>query len=129
MKRDDEIITIEDVHALVDAKNRDPMISPKELFRQVDQVRADDIRDLWKKIWIPLVICILSILGMLFFDENSEWCKLSIIIFLFSSLFFIWKVKKAIWWILIFDVVILYIVFTNTLSLKGLISILFSIIQ
>ena len=121
-------ITIEDVHQLVDAKNKDPKIDPENIYRQVDRVRGDFSKEMWKLLWMPLVLSILSIAGMLFFTEDGDslkWHRLSIIVFIFATIWGIYllrKFDKAWWWIPILSVVVLYLIFSDTLSTKDLIN-------
>lgn len=131
MKDDEKVITIDDVHALVDAKNRDPRIAPEELYRQIDRVQADISGEMWKLLWLPIAFAILSLLGMTFLVEKREWYRLSIIGFVISSLWGIYllrKYKKEWWWIPILDIVFLYLIIAESLSLKELIQYITSLL-
>lgn len=122
MGNTNEVITIEDVHQLVDAKNRDPKIAPEDLYRQVDRVKANYSTEMWKLLWIPLCLAISAMFGMLFFKEKNGFCvwhRLSIIGFIIASFWggsLLKKFDRTWWWILILDVVILYIIFVDELS-------------
>lgn len=134
MENNDKVITIEDVHKLVDAKNLDPKIDPQDLYRQVDKVTANYSKEMWIFLWMPLLLAVISLLGMAFLSENNEtkvWHRLSIVGFLSSSLWGIYllrKFEKSWWWVPILCVVIIYLIFAEALSIKDLISYITSLL-
>lgn len=116
-------ITSEDVLNLIQAKAQDPRISMADIFRKVDSVKPDYNYEMWKLLWMPLVLSILSVIGMLFFSANGEWQRISIITFICTCLWGIYilnKYGRTFWWIPILAVMIFYIVFSDTLSIKEL---------
>lgn len=126
-----KIITINDVHNLVDLKNRDPNINPQELYRHVDRVQPNFGGEMWKWLWLPLFLSILSVIGMSFMPINGIWNRLSIILFIVSCLLgilFLKRYCKTWWWIPFLAVVILYVIYTETLSVKDLIKYITSLL-
>lgn len=123
MKAKDKIITIDDVHQLVDAKSLDPGITPQDLFRQIDKVNADDSSEILKKMCIPALFSLASIVGMLFLKEASPWQRLSLIVFVLSAFVEIVILKKhriSWWWIPVLVVIVIYLALADTISLKQL---------
>lgn len=122
-----KVITIDDVHQLVDIKYKNPQIAPEDLYRHVDRIRPDNSKEMWKLLWMPISLAVLSILGMLFFSEDKEcrvWHRCSIIGFVIASVWgflLLKKFERWWWWIPILDVVILYLIFAETLSVTELI--------
>lgn len=116
-------ITIEDVHNLVDVKSKDPKIAPEELFRQVDKVQPNFGVEMWAILWMPLALSIISLIGMSFTPVNEVWNRLSIIGFIIASFWAIYllrKYGKSWWWTPLLAVTVLYLIYTESLSLKDL---------
>jgi len=116
-------ITIDDVHSLIDVKSKDPNIAPEELYRQVDKVHPNYGKEMWRFLWMPLVLSLVSLVGMSFSPINNVWNRLSIIGFVIASIWAIYllrKYGKSWWWIPLLSVTILYLIFAESLSLKEL---------
>lgn len=120
-------ITSQDVHDLVEAKARDPHISMEDIFRKVDSVRPNYNRALWKFFWIPIVLYLLSIIGMLFIEQGVALFKLSLLLFIFSSLLAVFILKRfdiKWWWIIPLDLLVLYVIFADVLTVEGIIKLI-----
>ena len=124
-------ITRQDVLDLVQAKAQDPRISMAEIFRSVDNVKPNYNRELWSVFWIPILFYLASVVGMLFLVPNNSWHRLSIIVFVLSTLggvFILSKYEKKWWWLILVDATILYLIFSETLSMYGIIKLIEKII-
>lgn len=120
-------ITSQDVLNLVEAKARDPRISMADIFRKVDSVRPNNNREMWKWFWIPLLFFALSVFGMLFIPQNTAWNRLSIIVFVISSClgcYILNKFEKKWRWVIPLDILIVYVVFSESLSLDELVKLI-----
>ena len=123
MARNNDEITQQDIHDLVDAIMKDEQIKPTDLFRTIKGVRPSISKDFWKVFWIPLFWSLTAIVGMLFSPMTSPWFKLSLILFVLDSIFASWVLNHfqyKSWWVVFYDLFILYIVFAESLSWKEL---------
>lgn len=119
MSNKQNIITLEAVHELVNAKAKDPGITPNDLFKSVDSVKSDDNQAFWKKFWVPVAVYSLSCLGMLFFSTDTSLHRLSLIVFGVTN---IWgynvlnKFNRKYWWVFLLDLLVLYAIYSDVIS-------------
>mgnify|MGYP006916080864 CR=1 FL=1 len=120
-------ITREDILALVDVKTKVSDISYSDIFKTIDKIKPNVTREFWKYFWIPLLLFSVSIAGMLFLVPNTAWHRLSIIVYVVSSvggIIVFHKFEKNWWWIILVEILIVYLIFAETLTMEGLIKLI-----
>ena len=127
MANKDNEITREDILALVDVKSKVSGISYSDIFKTIDRIRPNDTKEFWKCFWFPLMLFAVSIIGLLFLTPNTAWHRLSLIVYVVSGVIGIivfQKFDKKWWWLLLVKILIVYLVFAETLTMEGLIKLI-----
>ena len=131
MANKDNEITRDDILALVDVKTKVSDITYSDIFKTIDNIRPNNTREFWKYFWIPLVVSSISIVGMLFLTPDTAWHRLSIIIYAIccvGGIIVFRRFDKNIWWLLLVEILILYLIFAETLTMDGLIKLIEKVI-
>lgn len=127
MAKSDTEITSQDILTLVEIKTKDSRYSYSDIFRTINSMSPNYTKEFWKYFWIPLLFLIASVLGMLFFPQNTSWNRLSIIVFVGASIgaiFVLKSYKMTWWWVLLADAAIVYLVFSESLTMDGIIKLI-----
>ena len=127
MASDKKEISSKDILDLVEAKTKDSHITYEDIFRKIDSVRPNYNKEMWKRLWIPVSFYFVSIIGMLFITKNTAWHRLSVITFCFSTFggcYLLDKYEKRWWWVLLLDLLILYVVFSEALLIEDFIKVI-----
>lgn len=124
-------ITREDILALVDVKTKATNISYSDIFKTIDNIKPDNTKEFWQYFLLPLLFFVAAIVGMLFISPNSSWHRFSIIVYVLSSvagILIFQKFEKNYWWLLLVEVLILYLVFAESLTMDGLVKLIEKVI-
>lgn len=119
MSNKDNAITLDAVHELVNVKAKDPGITPDDLFKSVDSVRADDSKAFWKRFWMPVALYGLSCIGMLFIATENPFHRLSLIFYGIANIwgyFVLKKFNRTWWWVIVLALLVLYAVYVDEIS-------------
>lgn len=124
-------ISSQDILALVDMKTKVSNITYSDIFKTIESIRPNNTKEFWQYFWIPLVFFVVSIVGMLFVAPDTAWHRLSIIVYVFASvggIIVFQRFDKRWWWLLLVEILIIYLVFAETLTMEGLIKIIEKVI-
>lgn len=131
MENKNNEISRQDILALVDVKTKASNITYSDIFKSIDNLKPNNSKEFWRLFWIPLVSFVVSIVGMLFISPNTSWHRLSIIVYVLSSaggIIIFKKFDKSWWWLLLVEILIIYLVFAETLTMDGLIKLIEKVI-
>lgn len=116
MGKKNKKITSQDVINLIEAKASDPKISLDDIFRKVDSIKPNYIKDLWKLFWLPLLIWFVTIFVMLFYQNDTPLFRLALIFFILSSFLgsvILRRYDYSYLWIIFVDAIVIFIIFSE----------------